>query len=155
MILIWYNIKNKLILPTSGIFKIAPVWILEASWTFSRSFELYWLLLRNCGKINFFLRICGRTKILLCGTLGTSRVAAELWQLNDFSHAELWQLPSFSNLRNYGHFLRNYDRHPPELFGRPSPSPSPRTSLKSESENFGLWNPLRTRTQRVCLFTHL
>jgi hypothetical protein len=26
----------------------------------------------------------------------------------------------------------------PELFGRPSPSPSPRTSLKSESENFGL-----------------
>jgi hypothetical protein len=27
----------------------------------------------------------------------------------------------------------------PELFGRPSPSPQ--TSLKSESENFGLWRP--------------
>jgi hypothetical protein len=29
----------------------------------------------------------------------------------------------------------------PELFERPSPSPSPRTCLKSESENFGLWKP--------------
>jgi hypothetical protein len=33
-------------------------------------------------------------------------------QLNEFSLAELWQLPSFSNLRNYEHFLRNYDCHP-------------------------------------------
>jgi uncharacterized membrane protein YdbT with pleckstrin-like domain len=34
--------------------------------------------------------------------------------------------------------LQYFSVSQPELFGRPSPSPSPRTSLKSESKNFGL-----------------